>query len=180
MLHIDRLDSLEHARATVDSTAFGFVVAGGFWRVALESSRSEHRWGRHVTWVGPLALPSATSYGIQIQAAAFGPGMYSVAHHHSGPEVVHVIAGEACYERPTQSAKIRPGETVVIPAGTPHRAVVPGSTVRHVFALIVYNASQPPTTPMDMGPGLQLLACAQESKDVGALPNTRVKLSAPS
>jgi len=85
--------------------------------------------------------------------------MYSVVHHHSGPEIVYVLAGDACYEMPTRAAKLRPGETVTIPAETPHRAVVIGSATRHVLAVIVYDASRPPTTPMEMMPGSELASC---------------------
>jgi len=157
--HIDRLDSLQQDHARVDSTSFAFAAAGEFWLVTVESQTSQHHRGEHVARGGPLSLPRAARYAIQIQTAAFGPGMYSVPHHHSGVEVVYVLAGEACYETPTRAAKLHKGETVAIPAGTPHRAVVTGLATRHVFALIVYDASQPPTTPMEMGTGSQLVPC---------------------
>jgi hypothetical protein len=39
------------------------------------------------------------------------------------------------------------------------RAVVTGSSLRHVLAAIVHDAAQPPTTRMQEGMGPQLAAC---------------------
>jgi quercetin dioxygenase-like cupin family protein len=85
--------------------------------------------------------------------------MYSLAHHHSGVEAVYVIEGEACYETPTRAFKLGDGETLALPAGTPMRAVVTGSTLRYVLAVIVYDAAQPPTMRMEEGTGPKLIAC---------------------
>jgi quercetin dioxygenase-like cupin family protein len=77
--------------------------------------------------------------------------MYSLLHHHSGVEAVYVIQGEACYETPTRA--------FALPTGTPMRAVAIGSTVRYVLAVIVYDASQPPTMRMEEATGPRLVAC---------------------
>lgn len=94
-----------------------------------------------------------------IQSAVFGPGMYSLPHYHSGVEAVYVLEGEACYETPTRASKLEKGETVVMPAGTPMRAVVTGSTRRHVLAVIVHDSAQPATMAMEEGTGPKLVAC---------------------
>ena len=94
-----------------------------------------------------------------IQSAVFGPGMYSLPHHHSGVEAVYVLEREACYETPTSAAKLQKGETVVMPAGTPMRAVVTGSARRHVLAAIVHDSAQPATMRMEEGTGPQLVVC---------------------
>jgi len=112
-----------------------------------------------VAQVGPLQLPRAAKYSMQVMSAVFTPRMYSLAHHHSGVEAVYVIEGEACYETPTRTFKLRDGETLALPAGTPMRAVVTGSTLRYVLAVIVYDAAQPPTMRMEEGAGPKLIAC---------------------
>ena len=94
-----------------------------------------------------------------IQSAVFGPGMYSLPQHHSGVEAVYVLEGEACYETPTRAAKLQKGETVVMAAGTPMRAVVTGSARRHVLAVVVHDAAQPATMRMEEGTGPKLVAC---------------------
>jgi quercetin dioxygenase-like cupin family protein len=96
---------------------------------------------------------------MQVLVAAFTPGMYSVVHHHSGVEGIYVIEGQACYETPTRGLKGSKGETLMVGAGTPHRAVVMGSALRYVLAVIVHNASQPATTRMPEHPPTQLVGC---------------------
>jgi quercetin dioxygenase-like cupin family protein len=70
-----------------------------------------------------------------------------------------VIQGEGCYETPTRAFKLRKGETLALPTGVPMRAVSTGSTVRYILAVIVYDASQPPTMRMDEATGPRLVAC---------------------
>jgi quercetin dioxygenase-like cupin family protein len=79
------------------------------------------------------------------------PGMYSLPHHHSGVEAVYVLEGEACCETPTRAATLRKGETLALPGGTPMRAVVTGTTRRYVLAVIVHDAAQPATMPIEEG-----------------------------
>ena len=157
--HLDRFDSLTRAQAAAGPTSVAFDAGGTSWLSTLESQTSDHHGGRHVATVGPLRLPKAAKYGMQIQSAVFTPGMYSLPHHHSGVEAVYVVAGEACFETPAQAHKLRQGETHAMDAGTPMRAVVTGSRVRHVLAVIVYDAVQPPTTRMEEGAGPRLAAC---------------------
>jgi quercetin dioxygenase-like cupin family protein len=157
--HIDRFDSEAAARAGVGETGVAFQDAGVWWRMTIESGASAHRGGRHVARVGPLPLPPAPRLSMLIQSAVFGPGMYSLPHHHSGVEAVYVLEGEACYETPTRAAKLRRGETVVMPASTPMRAVVTGSARRHVLAVIVHDSAQAATMRMEEGTGPKLVAC---------------------
>jgi quercetin dioxygenase-like cupin family protein len=85
--------------------------------------------------------------------------MYSMVHHHPGVEAVYVIDGEACYETPTRASKLQKGETLALPGGIPMRAVVTGPKPRHVLAVIVHDAAQPPTMRMEEGTGPTLVAC---------------------
>src|SRR4029453_8550292 len=110
-------------------------AAGRSWLMTIESKTSDHHGGRHVTEVGPLPLPEATRYSMQVLSSRFKPGTYSLVHHHSGVEAIYVIEGEACYETPTRVFRLSKGDTVFIPAGTFHRAVVTGSTPRYVLGV---------------------------------------------
>lgn len=157
--HIDRFDSLELARAAVGPAGIAFEAAGTSWLMTIESQTSEHHGGRHVAQVGPLTLPRASKLAMQVQSAAFVPGMYSLPHHHSGVEAVYVIEGQACYETPARAFTLSQGETLAIPADTPMRAVVTGSARRHVLAVIVHDAAQPATMRMAEGTGPRLAGC---------------------
>jgi quercetin dioxygenase-like cupin family protein len=157
--HIDRFDSLERARAAVNRASVAFDAAGTVWLMTIEAQYSDHHGGRHVTQVGPLPLPQASRYSMVVQSAVFAPGMYSLAHHHSGVEAVYVVEGEACYETPARGFTLRKGETLALPAGTEMRAVVGGSTRRYVLAVIVHDAAQPATMRMAEASAPKLATC---------------------
>ena len=157
--HIDRFDSAERARTAVGPASVAFEADGTAWLMTLESQTSDHHGGRHVAQVGPLAMPRVPKLSMQVMSAALTPGMYSLLHHHSGVEAIYVIKGEACYETPARAFRLRKGETLALPGGTPMRAVATGSTLRYVLSVIVYDAAQPPTMRMDEGTGPRLAAC---------------------
>ena len=158
--HIDRFDSAKRGRTAVGPASVAFEADGKSWLMTIESTTSDHHGGHHVVQVGPLQLPRAARYSMLVQSAVFTPGMYSLAHHHSGVEAVYVIEGDACYETPSRAFRLRKGETLALPTGTPMRAVATGSTPRYVLAVIVYDAAQPPTMRMEEGTGSQLVACS--------------------
>jgi quercetin dioxygenase-like cupin family protein len=157
--HIDRFDSPERARTAVGPASIAFEAAGASWLMTIESQTSDHHGGQHVAQAGPLPMPRAPKHSMQILSTVFSPGMYSLVHHHSGVEAVYVLEGEACFETPTRGYRLQKGETLAIPADTPMRAVVTGSTRRHVLAVIVHDAAQPPTMRMEEGTGPKLAAC---------------------
>jgi quercetin dioxygenase-like cupin family protein len=157
--HIDRFDSAERARAAVGAASIAFEAAGAWWLMTIESQTSEHHGGRHAAEVGPLELPRAARYAMQVNSAAFAPGMYTLVHHHSGVEAFYVLEGEQCLETPTRAFALRKGDTLAIPAGIPMRLVAAGSTIRRGFGVIVHDAAQPSTTPMEEGTGPQLVPC---------------------
>jgi quercetin dioxygenase-like cupin family protein len=157
--HIDRFDSPDRARAAAGPASIAFDAAGTWWLMTIERETTDHHGGQHVTHVGPLPLPRATRYAMVVQSAVFLPGMYSLPHHHPGVEAVYVLEGEACYETPTRAATLRKGETLALPSDTPMRAVVTGTTRRHVLAVIVHDAAQPATMRMEDGTGPTLVRC---------------------
>ncbi len=159
--HIDRFESAERARAAVGPASIAFDAAKTWWLMTIERDTMDHHGGQHVTQVGPLPLPRAARYAMVVQSALFLPGMYSLPHHHSGVEAVYVLEGEACYETPTRAAMLRKGETLTMSSNTPMRAVVTGTTRRHVLAVIVHDAAQPATMQMKEGTGPTLVACGQ-------------------
>jgi quercetin dioxygenase-like cupin family protein len=157
--HVDRFDSPERARAAVGPASVAFDAAGAWWLMTIERETTDHHDGQHVTQVGPLPLPRADRYAMVVQSALFLPGMYSLPHHHSGVEAVLVLDGEACFETPTRAATLRKGETLAVPGDTPMRAVVTGTTRRHVLAVIIHDAAQPATMRMEEATGPKLVAC---------------------
>ena len=60
--HIDRFDSLEHAKAKAGVNGVAAAAHGGFWLMTVEGKTNDHHGGRHVEWIGPLTLPAADRY----------------------------------------------------------------------------------------------------------------------
>ncbi len=157
--HIDRFESIERARAAAGPAAHAFEADGAAWLTTIESQTSDHHGGQHVTAVGPLSLPKASRYALQIIAAKFTPGMYTRAHSHSGVEAFYVLAGEQCLQTPTGATLLRKGETLALPADTPMRLVATGTGIRYGFAIILHDASQPPTMQMDEATAPKFAPC---------------------
>lgn len=157
--HIDRFESLARARAAAGPGRVAFTAAGAFWLMSIEATTSDHHGGQHVSQTGPLPLPDAAKLTMVAMSSVFAPGMYSLAHHHSGVEAVYVLQGRACYETPERGYDLAKGESAALPAGMPMRAVSLGSERRHVLAVIVHDAAQPATMRMDEHGGPKLTAC---------------------
>jgi quercetin dioxygenase-like cupin family protein len=157
--HIDQFDSLQLARTAVGPASIAFEASGTSWLMTIESQTSDHHGGRHVAQVGPLPLPPAQRYAMQVNSAAFTAGMYTLVHHHSGAEAFYVTEGEQCLETSTRAFKLRKGETLVLPTGVPMRLVATGRTLRRGVGVIVHDATQPSTMRMEEGTGPKLVAC---------------------
>jgi quercetin dioxygenase-like cupin family protein len=157
--HIDRFQSIALARAAVGPTSVAFEADGKAWLMTVESQVSDHHGGRHVAEVGPLPMPKASKYAIQINSARFTPGMYSRIHSHSGVEAFYVIKGTQCLETPTGATALREGDSFAVAADIPMRLVATGDSIRYAFAIILHDASQPSTMQMEDYAGPPLVAC---------------------
>jgi hypothetical protein len=65
--HIDRFDSSDRAKPAVGARSVAFEAAGTSWLMTIESETSDHHGGHHVAQVGPLELPQAAKYSMQVQ-----------------------------------------------------------------------------------------------------------------
>lgn len=143
---IDRFDSGEAARAAGGPASVAFDADGTWWLMTIESSRSDHHGGQHVATVALPRLPRAVQYRLLVISAYVEAHQTSRVHHHSGVEAFYATEGEACLETPARAYRISKGGTLAVPAGVTMQIVGMGSKRRRDFAVLVYDASQPPTT----------------------------------
>jgi quercetin dioxygenase-like cupin family protein len=141
--HIDRFDSLEAAKKAAGPDGVAAEAHGFVWLMTVEAQAEEHHGGRHVTWVGPLALPTATRHTMRVQSSLLMPGSTTPAHTHSGPEVVYVVDGEQCMETPEAGHRLGAGQSLVLPAGATHRGRVTGAVARRAFGLVLHDLTRP-------------------------------------
>lgn len=141
--HIDRFDSLEAAKKAAGPDGVAAEAHGSVWLMTVEARTEEHHGGRHVTWIGPLALPAANRYSMRIASSLLTPGTTLPVHTHPGPEVFYVVAGEQCVETPEAGQHLGAGQSYVLPAGVIHRGQAIGSGVRRALSLILHDAALP-------------------------------------
>jgi quercetin dioxygenase-like cupin family protein len=144
--HIDRFDSETGAQAAAGPTSVVFQAHGAWWAMSIESTVKDHHSGKHVAAVALPPLPPAPKYSMLVISAYIPAGQTSRVHHHSGVEAFYTVDGEQCLETPTGAHRIPKGSSLAVPAGVTMRLVAAGSNPRRGFAVIVYDASQPPTT----------------------------------
>ncbi len=125
--------------------------------MSIESQTESHHGGQHVTEVKMLPLPEAHKYSMVVISAYTPSGLTSRVHLHSGVEAFYVVDGEQCLETADRAFKMQ----LVVPTGVTMRLVASGSKPRRAFAVIVYDASKPPTTRMGMETAWQLVSCTK-------------------
>ena len=159
--HIDRFGTGERARAAVVPASIAFDAHGAWWLMSIESQTERHHGGQHVTEAKLLPLPEAHKYSMVVISAYIPSGLTSRVHLHSGVEAFYVVDGEPCLETADRAIKMQKGETLVVPTGVRMRLVATGSKPRRALAVIVYDASKPPTTRMGMETAWQLVSCTK-------------------
>jgi len=145
--HIDRFTSKEDAERA--STATGTVAEafGSVWLFSIAPRRWRSKGGTRVANIGPLPIQPAPTYAAEYLRSVFDPGMTAPIHVHSGPEAFFAVSGDTCLETPDGVRLGRgPNNNLVIRGGPPMLLMAIGKVPRQGFALILHDASQPPTT----------------------------------
>ena len=145
--HLDRFpskDAAEHAAAAASTVVQAF---GATWLFTIARDRWRPKGGEHVADIGPLPLTPSSAYAAEYLRSVFNPGTTAPLHVHSGPEAFYAVDGDTCLETPDGVQTGRgPGNTMMIKAGPPMLLMAIGNVPRRGFALILHDASLPPTT----------------------------------
>jgi len=152
--HIDRFSSQTAAEASAGPASVAFQAHGAWWLMTIEPSSGDHHGGEHVAAVPLPALPPAARYSMLVISAYVAAGQTSRVHFHSGVEAFYTVDGEQCLETSTAAHRIPKGSSLAVPAGVTMRLVATGDKPRRGFAVVVYDASQPPTTRPAEAPAL--------------------------
>ena len=73
----------------------------------------------------------------------FDPGYVAPMHTHPGEEIVYVLEGTLEYEIDGKLVRVKPGDVLFVPAGTPHLARNVGSTNGAELATYVVEKGKP-------------------------------------
>jgi quercetin dioxygenase-like cupin family protein len=73
----------------------------------------------------------------------FDPGYVSPMHTHPGEEIIYVIEGTLEYEIGGKTARVKTGDVLFVPAGTPHLARNVGTTNGAELATYIVEKGKP-------------------------------------
>jgi quercetin dioxygenase-like cupin family protein len=73
----------------------------------------------------------------------FDPGYVAPMHTHPGEEIIYVIEGTLEYEIGGKNSKVKAGDVLFVPAGTPHTATNIGSDNGAELATYVVEKGKP-------------------------------------
>lgn len=145
--HLDRFPSKEAANRAAAATSTVVQVFGSTWLFTILKERWHPKGGEHVADIGPLPLASSSPHAVEYLRSVFNPGATAPLHVHSRPEAFYAVSGDTCLETPDGVQTGRgPGNSLLIKAGPPMLLMAIGKVRRQGFALILHDASLPPTT----------------------------------
>ncbi|MGZ8377060.1 MAG: hypothetical protein ACXWZS_13440 [Gemmatirosa sp.] len=106
------------------------------------------RGGTGTALVGPLTLPRATAYRIDVLYAVMPAGARTAAHAHPGPEAWYLLAGAQCVETREGAAHAAAGEGGVGPrAGAAMQHVSTGADALRALLVVIRDPARPRTAP---------------------------------
>lgn len=152
--HIDRFDSLDDAKAKAGANGVATEAHGGFWLMTVEGKSNDHHSGRHVEWIGPLILPRAQAYTMNVRSTLLKDGASTPVHTHSGPEVFYVVLGEQCLETQKVGHRLRASKFLILATDQIHRGRVQKAGVRGALTLVLHDAGRPASTDLNDPPPL--------------------------
>jgi len=145
--HIESFHSEVAADRAATTTSTVVKSFGSTWLFTIAEKRWRSRGGDHVASIGPLPLTPSSTYAAEYLRSIFNPGATAPLHVHSGPEAFYAVRGDTCLETPDGMQTGRgPGNRLIIKAGPPMLLMAIGKVPRQGFALILHDASLPPTT----------------------------------
>lgn len=155
--HIDRFDSLEAAKKAAGPNGVAAEAHGAVWLMTVEGKNKKHHGGRHVAWIGPLILPVAEAYSLNVRSTLLKRGASTPVHTHSGPEVFYIVKGEQCLETEKVGHRLGAGKSLILPTDQVHRGRVQKAGLRGALTLVLHDAARPASLDLSKAP--QLVPC---------------------
>ena len=152
--HIDRFDSLDAAKKAAGPNGVAAEAHGGTWLMTVERKGKAHYGGRHVAWIGPLILPVAESYTMNVRSTLLKSGSSTPVHTHSGPEVFYIVVGEQCLETEKVGHRLPAGKFFILPTDQIHRGRIQKDGMRGALTLVLHDSARPASTDLNVPPPL--------------------------
>jgi hypothetical protein len=143
---IENFPSMAAARAAEGPTSVALEAEGKAWLFTVTRQGQVTPGATNLAEVGPLPIPNANEYMLQISYQSRAPGVIGTTHSHPGVECWYMVQGEQILRLPTEGRQVlaRAGEALLgPPADTPLQIVTSGSGERRAFNLFVLDAGRP-------------------------------------
>jgi quercetin dioxygenase-like cupin family protein len=151
--HIASFPTLRDAQTAKGSRDAVTEADGRVWLFRFGPLADTLTRGKRVASVGPLPLPDAASYRVELYYVVMPAGMYTSVHTHPGPEAWYILEGEQCLETPLGTARARAGEgSIAPPGGTPMRLTNNGAGERRALFIVAHDPARPWAAPSDWRP----------------------------
>jgi len=89
---------------------------GRVWLSSIGSRGDTAARGKHVAAIGPLPMPKASAYRVEMYYVIMPPRAHTLVHTHPGPEAWYVLEGEQCLDTPAGVFRARHGERRIAPS----------------------------------------------------------------
>jgi quercetin dioxygenase-like cupin family protein len=134
-----RFDRKElHMKTTRLIAAVALIGAGG---LALDATLAQQPTTKRIDLQRhDLSIPGRETIQAIVEIA---PGQASPRHTHPGEEIIYVLEGTLEYEIDGKVTKVKPGDVLFVPAGTPHLARNLGTSRGAELATYVVEKGKP-------------------------------------
>jgi ketosteroid isomerase-like protein len=143
---VEQFPTLEAARAREGPTGVVVEAEAKGWLFTVARQGERPGGGTHLAEIGPLPVPEAPSYLLQISYQSRAAGVNGTIHSHPGVECWYMVQGEQMLLLPSEGRELRAraGEGLVgPPGGVPLQIFNTGGGERRAFNLFVLDATQP-------------------------------------
>ena len=146
--HLARYGTREQAQVAGRFSDIVTEVGGEVWLHRFGPESDVPRAGTRTATVGPLPIPRAAAYQIDVFYAVLPPGARTAALTHPGPAAWYVLDGEQCIETSKGVVQATTGEGAVAPpAGTPLQWVNTGAESERALFVLIRDVGRNRATP---------------------------------
>ncbi|HEU5315004.1 MAG TPA: nuclear transport factor 2 family protein [Chloroflexota bacterium] len=171
---VETFPTAAEARAAEGPEAVAIEAEGQGWLFSLVTKDAETAGaprGTRLTEFGPVPVPDAPEYLLQIAEQTRAQGNVGATHTHPGVESWYIVAGEQALKLPTGILRAGPGQGLVGPeANVPLQILNAGAGERRAFNLFVLDASLP--APRDARSPAEVDAAFKRAFSAGDLDST--------
>jgi quercetin dioxygenase-like cupin family protein len=130
-------------KKTRSLTAAALIVAGG---LALHLAQAQQAGSKRTDLQRhDLSAPGREVVQVRVD---FDPGYFAPMHTHPGEEIIYVLEGTLEYAIGGKVTRVKAGNVLFVPAGTPHTAKNIGTTHAAELATYVVEKGKPLIMPV--------------------------------